>query len=139
MMFDYYQKKDYKNSALIGKRILDKDPTNLAYIHRTRLCYYHLKDSLNLVNYTYRYIYLLKTIYASGDGLSNKTAYVVTRVSDEYQIIEDKKLELESQSLVGDCDKMSFKQPNDLNIKELFFNVKFSLDYLGNEMKKNNE
>ena len=138
-MLEYYKKKDYENSILIGKKILEKDPTDLTYIHRIRLCYYHIHDTLNLTNYTTRYIYLLKTIYNSGDGLSNKTAYVVTRVSDEYQILEHKELEYESQSLVGDCDVMTVKQPNDLNIKELYFNVKFSLDYLGNMIKNNNK
>jgi|WetSurSiteA1Bulk_404760.scaffolds.fasta_scaffold23491_3 hypothetical protein len=139
MMLDYYRKKDFENAILIGKKILEKDPTDLSYIHRIRLCYYYINDTLNLTNYTYRYIYLLKTIYNSGDGLSNKTAYVVTRVSDEYQILEHKKLALESQSLIGDCDVMTVKQPNDLNIKELYFNVKFSLDHLRNTMKKNNK
>jgi hypothetical protein len=139
LMYNYYKKKDFENAILIGKKILEKDPTNLSYNYRTMLCYANLDDTLNLQEYTNRYVFLKETVYASGDGKSIKTAYIVTRVSDEYQILDSKKLEMESQALIGECDLLTIKQPNEKNIDKLYFNVKFSLDYLDNMIEKNNK
>ncbi len=139
-MLKSYKKGDFKNAILAGKRILEKDPTDLIYNKRIALCYFGIKDTVNAEKYVYRYVYLENIIYESGDGKSIETAYVVTKVSDEYHIMGRKKLDMVSQELlVGDFDLIKFKIPNEENIKELYFNVKFPLEYMGKMIERSNK
>ena len=138
-LLNYYKKKDFENAVLTGEKLLEKDPTNLEYYYHLALVYNKLKDSIHMKNCLFKFVFLIETIYHSGDGLSLNTPYVVTRVSDEYQILDDKNLELKSQALIGDCDLLEFKQPNEKNIDRLYFNVKLSLDYLRNMIKNNDK
>ncbi len=138
-MGEFFKVKDFENAALIGKSILEKDPTNLKYNYRMLTCYIKLNDSIKWKEYGYKFVLLAEPVYRSGDGLSINSALVVTRISDEYQILEDMKLSPVSQSLIGECDFLKVKQPNKLNIEGLYFNTKFSRDYLRNMIKEYNK
>lgn len=66
---------------------------------------------------------VLRVILQSGDGKTDKTAMVVTHVSDEYQVIKYFKLKLKSQALTpSKCDLMTFED-NPQGITQLYFNV----------------
>ena len=89
------------------------------------------------------YYNLMDVILSSGDGKSIQTAYVVTRVSDEYEIIAEYKLQVKKQQLIGNTDVMTFDKKAQKNRKEkikvLYFNVFFPLNHLSNSFKQFDE
>lgn len=73
-----------------------------------------------------KYHKLISAILTSGDGLSEKTAFVVTQVADEYAVLEAFRLQVTGQSLIikkkKHYDLMSVA-PNARKIKQLYFNI----------------
>jgi predicted RNA-binding protein associated with RNAse of E/G family len=74
----------------------------------------------------YKFNSLVKTILSSGDGRKEKTAFVVTRVPDEYLILEVLGLQMESQALTGKRGKrydVLYLTENEHNLKSLYFDI----------------
>lgn len=128
-----YRDEEYKKAIAYGKKALKDEPVNLQLLFRMLVCHDVLKDKKNAQHYADMYFPLLQTIQSSGDGQSMQTAYVVTRVSDEYELMAAFELQQTSQSLVGDTDVFTLdpdKQTSEPKIANLYFNVALPLDYL---------
>lgn len=118
----HYQTQDYEKALPIALKMIKKDPFNMQMTFKTAVCYHYLKDEVNKVKMLNRYDNIMLTIFESGDGKTEETAFVVMRVNDEYELMSTLKVENTSQSLVGYCDMMSLKE-NELGIDKLYFNV----------------
>jgi len=122
-----YYEEEFTSAIPLGKLILEDNPVHLKIIFKMLVCYYAL-DMLDTARiYAKRYYGLLSAIYDSGDGFSVETAWVVIRVSDEYEILSDLELDMLEQALLeGPTDMLTLKtedQKYDPPVEELYFNV----------------
>ena len=81
---DAFQEGNYEQSIVLGKTVYVKDPTNLDVILILLRSYDYLKDANNFAHYITQLRLLTNAIKESGDGKSEKTAFVVNSVGDEY-------------------------------------------------------
>lgn len=70
-----------------GKALYDKDPTNLDILLILLRAYDSLKDGNNFMHHLNQFRSLTDGIKSSGDGKSEKTAYLVNSVGDEYILL----------------------------------------------------
>jgi len=117
---------DFKKVLNYTKQILNDFPFNIEQIYVTGVAYDKLgKKELSEI-WFYKYEKLILAIMSSGDGKSEKSAFIVTKVADEYSLLNALGLNFEGQSLVsnniGNFDLMSVSQ-NDYGIDKLFFNI----------------
>ncbi len=70
-----------------GKALYDKDPTNLDILLILLRAYDSLKDGNNFLHHLNQFRSLTDGIKSSGDGKSEKTAYLVNSVGDEYILL----------------------------------------------------
>ena len=139
---ELYNKQEYTKALPLGMKVLEENPINTTILFKMYVIYYQLDDKENLSKYALLYYGLLSEIYYSGDGQTCETAMVVIKVSDEYEIIAELQLNVEMQSLVGDCDLMEFEieSQNDekykVPIEKLYFNVRMPLDHLSKQFKE---
>ncbi len=85
------------------------------------------------------YTSFLEIIYNSGNGKTEKNAFIVASVDDEYHIANDLGLKVVGQALIGECDKLTFDkkgQKRKTRIKFLYFNVRIPLTYLSKSFDK---
>lgn len=141
---DLYKKGNFEEAIPFGKSILIENPINLEIIFKMLVCYHKLEDKVTARKYAAMYFPMLNAIYKSGDGKSHKTAYVVVKVADEYEILKNLELYSEQQALVGTTDVLTIAKNSSGNankrrnkkIKKLYFNVSFPLGYLSEMFKK---
>ncbi|HMU46186.1 MAG TPA: DUF4919 domain-containing protein [Chitinophagaceae bacterium] len=118
----HYLAKDYDKALPIALKMIRENPLDMKMTFKTLVCYHHLNDEAGKNNMIARYNGIMKTIFDSGDGKTDSTAFVVMCVSDEYELMASLQVENTSQSLIGFCDVMRLKE-NDLGIDKLYFNV----------------
>lgn len=81
---DAFQEGKFEQCTVLGKAIYAKDPTNLDVILILLRSYDYLKDANNFAHYITQLRLLTNAIKESGDGKTEKTAFVVNSVDDEY-------------------------------------------------------
>lgn len=79
-----FKKNDIEECIKIGKRLYGKDPTNLDVLLILLRAYDEKKDMNNFAHHVTQLRMLTGAIKNSGDGQSEKTAYYVNSVGDEY-------------------------------------------------------
>jgi hypothetical protein len=119
---EYYDKEDYKKALPFALKILDEDPMDLQMTFKTLVCYHYLNDMENKTTMQMRYENMLYVLFTSGDGKTNETAFVVMRISDEYEAMRNMEVENTMQSLSGDCDIMTLME-NNYGLEKLYFNI----------------
>ena len=74
----------------------------------------------------YKYDKLIRTIMSSGDGKTEKTAFIVVKVLDEYSILNALRLQFKRQALTSKkkkyYDLMNVAQ-NEYGIEKLYFDI----------------
>lgn len=122
-----YYAEEFNKAIPLGKEILKDNPVHLKIIFKMLVCYYALEKLDTFQLYAKQYDGLLGAVYNSGDGLSIETAWVVNRVSDEYEILSDLELDMTEQALLaGPTDKLTISledQEYEPPVEELYFNV----------------
>lgn len=126
-----YREGDFKKAFDIGKTALDSIPTDVELTFAMLVCASELEKESAIERYRARYFALLDAIFSSGDGTTIETAFVVNRVSDEYEILDVLGLKRTEQALLSsgtnfiDMMKISKKgQPKgQKKIKEVYFNI----------------
>ena len=137
--YTLYFDKHYNEAIPIGKEILLQYPINTKLIFKMLVCYHQLGEIEMSEKYAMLYYGLIRTIYFSGDGKSQKTAFKVINVSDEYEILSELGLQASGQALIGNCDKLSIDQKSqnvkkgEKKIKELYFDISLPFKYLNNQ------
>lgn len=79
-----FQKGDFDECIVKGKTLYGKDPTNLDIILILLRAYEQTKNKEDFLHHLTQLRLLTNAIRTSGDGKSEKTAYVVNSVGDEY-------------------------------------------------------
>ncbi len=83
-----FKKEDLKKSLELGEAMLSDNPTDLETISVVMECYYRQQDSSTKLNhYSNQFRKLVDAMLSSGDGKSEKTAFLVNSVSDEYILL----------------------------------------------------
>jgi hypothetical protein len=122
----HYQKEEYEKALPFVLKMIAKNPMDVQMTFKALVCYHYMKDEENKAKMNTRYENILLTIIESGDGKTAATAFVVMKVSDEYELMNNMQVQNTMQSLVqdpaGPCDMMTLK-PNDLGLEKLYFNV----------------
>ena len=117
---------DFEKVLDYTKLILDEFPFNLDQIFITAITYNELgKEDLSVL-WFYKYDKLLMSILNSGNGKSRKTAFIVTKVPDEYTVIDALGLIPKGQGLIRKGRKLYdalYLHENDFGINSLYFDI----------------
>lgn len=136
-----YGEEKFKQAIPFGEKALAENPINLKTWFRMLICHHMLGEKDKAGQYAYFYYRLLAVIYASGDGRSMETSWVVLKVSDEYAILADMELDVQMQALVNTTDVMTIskkqkKVKGQKRIKKLYFNVQIPLMHMAKMFDK---
>lgn len=80
----FFKEGNFSECVKLGKVLYDEDPSNLDTILILLKSYDELKEGNNFLHHLAQLRLLTDTIKKSGDGKSEKTAYLVNNVGDEY-------------------------------------------------------
>ncbi|MBN2730772.1 MAG: DUF4919 domain-containing protein [Bacteroidales bacterium] len=124
---ELYYAEEFQEAIPFGLEVLKENPVHIKIVFKVLVCYYALEKLDTAQLYAKQYYGLLGAIYNSGDGMSVETAWVVNRVSDEYEILSDLELDMTEQALLeGPTDRLTISredQKYDPPVEELYFNV----------------
>lgn len=119
--------KDYDEVIRLCKLSIEDFPFDLRSMNY--LAYiYHLKgdeETSKKLGFGFRSV--IETILSTGDGKTCETGYHVISGAHEYAVLNHFQLDVQRQSLDGNCDFMQLSR-NDRNITGLYFNVKSLFD-----------
>jgi hypothetical protein len=123
---DAFKDKKFDDCISLGKVLYEKDPTNLDVLLILLRAYDSKQDGSNFIHHLNQFRLLTDAMKGSGDGKSEKTAYNVNSVGDEYILLnilnigEDYTRESKS-SKNGMIDSWE-KDNNKIYIKVLYLN-----------------
>ena len=137
---EIFNARQYPKAIEKGKVVLAENPVDIEVTLKMIISFLELSDTTNARIYGKKYFGFLDVIYASGDGKTLETAYVVISVDDEYRIVGDLGLYVKQQALINDCDLLIFEKTGQRKvrkkkIKELYFNVQMPLMSLSKSFK----
>lgn len=141
---ELYKKEKYQEAIPLGQKALLENAVNLNVLYKLLVCFHALGDKATAQQYANLYFGLLGEIYRSGDGESVETAYVVIKINDEYQLLNELELQSVGQSLLakGPTDLLTIDTKNQKKvkgkkkIKELYFNVAKPFGHMAKQFKK---
>lgn len=87
MLAESFKNGDFDECIKKGKVLYEKDPTNLDVILILLRAYDAKKEGGNFIHHLNQFRTLTDAIRSSGDGKSEKTAYIVNSVGDEYILL----------------------------------------------------
>ena len=129
-LMNLMKSKSYGPALEQCKKELEKSPCSLDLLLKAYTCANHLDVSNAL--YSTPIEQIVGVILSSGDGRTEKTAFKVLEVSDEYCIIYGIfGLNLKEQALIGHCDRMTVYEdeaPNETF--DIYFDVSLHLAHL---------
>jgi hypothetical protein len=125
------QQNDYNKAIALSKEILAVKPFDLNTVFGMVAAYSQMKNDREARLWEYKFRHLADVVFDSGDGLTKETAYVVTDSGDEFIVTGILGLDVVKQSVVDNkYDLLEIGQPNDYNIKQLYFNIEKPLGSL---------
>lgn len=124
---DYFKRDelaeaDYDKIIQLAKVCLKQFPFNINQMKMMAFAYNKKGDSDTSAKLMGQTFDIIKTIMQSGDGKSEATAYHVISVGNEYDLLRMLNLQSESQTLIGNCDKLILEK-NSRGLTDIFFNV----------------
>lgn len=82
-----FKNGDFEECIRQGKILYEKDPTNLDILLILMRAYDSKKEGSNFIHHLNQFRTLTDAVKSSGDGKSEKTAYLVNSVGDEYILL----------------------------------------------------
>ncbi|WP_431242398.1 DUF4919 domain-containing protein [Flavobacterium sp. P21] len=136
---EYYNKEklesaDYDEIIKLANHTLADFPFDLQQLNY--LAYiYHLKGDDESAKITsYKFHNIMNAILSSGDGKKCETGFHVLLVDHEYVMLHLFELESKGQSLVGNCDYLSFEKGK-YNVDGVYFNIEKMLENEAKSLK----
>jgi hypothetical protein len=86
-----YNSGKYQESAELGMKLLQKDPTDLKTLLYTAVSFKNINQSDSAAELQKRFNLLINIISKYGDGKTIETSYQVVKISDEHAILENTK------------------------------------------------
>jgi hypothetical protein len=129
------EEQNFEKALKFADRILKERYMDIRTHFYCSYIYKQLNDSTKLDYHYNIYNGLLNSIYFSGDGKSEKTAFIVIEISEEYDLLNWLKLKWAGQSLIIK-DGYSFdiiEAFDDNRETELFFNIDLALKRFSKE------
>ncbi|MCS3530099.1 DUF4919 domain-containing protein [Chryseobacterium sp. JUb7] len=87
ILAEAFKDNNFEDCIKQGKILYEKDPTNLDILLILLRAYDSKKDGDNFMHHISQFRTLTDAIKSSGDGKSEKTAYLVNSVGDEYILL----------------------------------------------------
>lgn len=87
VLAESFKNGDFDECIRQGKILYEKDPTNLDILLILMRSYDSKKEGSNFMHHLNQFRTLTDAIRSSGDGKSEKTAYLVNSVGDEYILL----------------------------------------------------
>jgi len=87
MLAEAFKNNNFEECIRQGKILYEKDPTNLDILLILLRAYDNKKDGDHFMHHIGQFRTLTDAIKSSGDGKSEKTAYLVNSVGDEYILL----------------------------------------------------
>lgn len=119
-----FKNKDWENSVSLGKALYYKDPTNLDVLLILLRSYDSKQDVNNFVYHLSQFRLLADAIRNSGDGKTEKTAYNVNSIGDEYILLNMMNIGMDytrsSKEVKGGMLDIWEKENNKMYIKVLY-------------------
>ncbi|MBB4806814.1 hypothetical protein HNP38_002110 [Chryseobacterium defluvii] len=82
-----YKEQNFADCIRLGRALYGKDPTNLDILLILLRAYDYQKDAGNFTHHLNQFRLLTDAVKSSGDGKSEKTAYKVNSIGDEYILL----------------------------------------------------
>jgi len=122
---DELDESDWQMVVRLGTANVEKNPFDLKGLNMVWIAHRTMGDNTTAAIYFDKLKKLVQTILATGDGLSEQTAFHVVNVSHEYDILNILGYEFGGEQTLtdGKCDYLSLKS-NEENIEGLYFDVK---------------
>ena len=123
----YYQsekidEKDYDKIIKLAEHSISVFPFDLRQMNFLGYIYHLKGDEISAKNISNRFHKILEAIISSGNGEKCETGFHVISVSDEYVLLNMFELQNNSQSLVGNCDYISFEKGK-YKIEGMYFSI----------------
>ncbi|WP_374458422.1 DUF4919 domain-containing protein [Chryseobacterium taeanense] len=127
ILAEAFKNGDFEECIKQGKLLYEKDPTNLDVLLILMRAYDSKKEGSNFIHHLNQFRTLTDAVRSSGDGKSEKTAYLVNSVGDEYILLNILNLGQEytrgsKPSRDGMLDIWQ-KEGNTIYIKVLYINL----------------
>lgn len=87
VLAEAFKNGDFEECIRQGKILYEKDPTNLDILLILMRAYDSKKEGSNFIHHLNQFRTLTDAVRSSGDGKSDKTAYLVNSVGDEYILL----------------------------------------------------
>lgn len=121
------EEKDYADIIKLAEHSISAFPFDLKQINFISY-FYHLKgDDVSAKKMSIRFHKIISAILSSGNGQTCETGFHVISVSHEYVLLNVFELETNSQSLVKNCDYLSFEKGK-YKIDGMYFNIEKMLE-----------
>lgn len=119
--------KDYDEIIKLINHSLSDFPFDLKQLNFLGYIY-HLKGDDDMANKTsIKFHSIINAILSSGDGRQCETGFHVILVDHEYVLLNVFELENKSQSLIGNCDYLSFEKGK-YKVDGIYFNIEKMLE-----------
>ncbi|WP_125720307.1 DUF4919 domain-containing protein [Flavobacterium ustbae] len=128
----YYNKEklevqDYDEIIKLANNSITEFPFDLRQLNYLSYIY-HLKGDEEAAKVTsYKFHSIMNVILSSGDGKNCETGFHVLMVDHEYILLNLFEIESKGQSLVGDCDYLSFEK-GVYKVDGIYFNIEKMLE-----------
>lgn len=136
-----YKNESFEEALKLGLAIHKGGNVNVRLLFRIAIAYLAQDQMEKGRPAAILYFKLIDVIYQSGDGKSIETAFVVTKVADEYDLLYEMGLRMTMQSLVGVTDVLTIDiEAQELEegqepIEKVYFNVSKPLESIGKMFK----
>ena len=125
-----YNTRKYQESAELGIKLLQKDPTDLKTLLYTSTSFKNINQLDSAAELQKRFDLLIGIISKYGDGTTIETGYQVVKISDEHAILErtkdmfyNRKTMQESDCIIDSWDIFSAKTKKNYNLNFKFNNL----------------
>ena len=140
-LMDSFNEQSYPNSVAEADRLLEENPANLDALYFGFLSCKQMHKFAVAEKYATRYWLFLESIMASGDGKTEKTAFHVNTVGDEFQVLNYLKLKKEKQELVQKkngkiFDRFEVKPSDNYKERKIYFDISFAFSKLSQAIAK---
>lgn len=119
--------KDYDEIIKLSEHSISLFPFDLRQMNYLGYVYHLKGDDVTAKKMSHRFQRVLEAILSSGNGEKCETGFHVISVSHEYVFLNMFRLESKSQSLVGNCDYLSFEKGK-YKIDGIYFNIQKMLE-----------
>lgn len=124
------KKENYNSAIEIGEEILTKSPTDLETLSIVIECYYRQQENGTKLNYySTQFENMIGAILSSGDGKTEKTAFLTNSVTDEYILLAVLKKNAYSMKRVSKPSKDGMYDIWDDGEKKIYISVIYDMKF----------